>query len=298
MQLSTHGKFVLGGTIGGILAFVILVIAIMCTISISPGQVGVLYDRAKGGVQKDPLLQGFHVIMPIKQSVQEYPVSTQTLELTASKTEGSPEDESWLIPTKENLNVNIDSYLSYHIEPAMAPHVYNKFRGRDIQDIAQTYIRTNMKNIAQNCTGTYSVLGIAGDQREEACNLITNNLKEFFGPDGIVVERFNFGEVRLPSSIQASVNDKINSAQQAQQAELILKKKEIEIKQAVAEAQGRAQAMTIDAKAQADANRIIAESLTPSLVQLKAIEKFNDKVNVMMVPPGMSVLSGMPGLFK
>ena len=45
------------------------------------------------------------------------------------------------------------------------------------------------------------------------------------------------------------------------------------------EAQGRADAVAIEAKAQSVANKVIAESLTPSLLQMQQIEvqgKFNE----------------------
>lgn len=292
--MNRRGKFFIGLIGFGVIAAIFLIGLFMSLVSVKPGYVGVIYDRQKGGIQEQVWNQGWHFKMPIRQSVTQYPVSTQTLVLTKAETEGSEADDSFQLPTKENQNVNVDCYLTYHVDATKAGKVYTKFRGADIESIASDYIRTNMKNIAQNVSGRYSVLGIAGEERDKIATEVTNELNKFFEPDGIVIERFSFGEVRLPQSIEASVNSKIEAAQQAQQAELILKKNQIEAEQAVAIAKGKAEAMKIEAQAQAEANKIIANSLTDQLVKLKAIEKFNDKVQIIYTPTDSNIFVGDP----
>jgi len=287
-------NFFIGLISFGVIGLIGLVILALSVVSVKPGYVGVVYDRQKGGVQQEAWNQGWHFKMPIRQSVTQYPVSTQTLVLTKAKTKDSEDDNSFALPTKENQNVSVDAHLTYHVDKDKAGNVYSKFRGAKIEVIEDSYIKTNMKNIAQNVSGTYSVLGIAGEQRDEVAAKITKELKLFFEADGIIIERFSFGEVRLPKSIEASVNEKIKAAQQAQQAESILKKKQIEADQAVAVAQGKADAMMIEAKAQAEANKIIAGSLTEQLVKLKAIEKFNDKVQIIYTPGDSNLFVGNP----
>ncbi len=274
----------------GLLSILILALSV---VSIKPGYVGVVYDRQHGGIQKEVKNQGWHFKKPIVQTITQYPISTQTLSLTRSA-DKKKENKSFALPTKENQNVDVDVYLTYHVNRDKASSVYNKFRGAKIESIAESYITTNVKNISQNVSGTYSVLGIAGEQRDAVASEITKQLKSFFEPDGVVIERFSFGEVRLPKSIEVSVNAKIKAAQEAQQAESVLKKKQIEAEQAVAVAKGKAEALLIEAEAQAKANNTVADSLTDQLVRLKAIEKFNDKVQIIYTPEDSTLFVGDP----
>jgi regulator of protease activity HflC (stomatin/prohibitin superfamily) len=75
----------------------------------------------------------------------------------------------------------------------------------------------------------------------------------------------------------------------AQKAEAEVKKKQAEAAQAEAEAQGKAkatralaegeaQAITLKAEAQARANRILAESLTPALIQYQHAIRWDGKL--------------------
>jgi regulator of protease activity HflC (stomatin/prohibitin superfamily) len=63
--------------------------------------------------------------------------------------------------------------------------------------------------------------------------------------------------------------------QQAQQAEYELQRQQTLAKAKVAEAEGDAQSTLVKAKAQAEANRLLQESLTPLLIQNKAIDRWN-----------------------
>src|SRR2546429_9098382 len=71
------------------------------------------------------------------------------------------------------------------------------------------------------------------------------------------------------------MQQKMGAQQNAQQADYELQRQQTLAKAKVAEAEGDAQAPLVKAKAQAEANKLLQESLTPLLIQNKAIDKRN-----------------------
>lgn len=55
-------------------------------------------------------------------------------------------------------------------------------------------------------------------------------------------------------------------------------------------AKGRAGVLTTEATAQAEANRTIAESLTPMLIQFQALQKLADNVKIVFMPSGQGLI--------
>ncbi|MEQ1919898.1 MAG: hypothetical protein ABL955_11925, partial [Elusimicrobiota bacterium] len=71
---------------------------------------------------------------------------------------------------------------------------------------------------------------------------------------------------------------KMAAQQQAQQAEYELQKQETLAKAAVAQAEGEAKSTLVRAKAQAESNRLLQSSLTQTLVNYRAIDKWNGQL--------------------
>ncbi len=71
------------------------------------------------------------------------------------------------------------------------------------------------------------------------------------------------------------------ATQRAQEAQNKVAQSRAEAEQRVAEANGIAQSVLIKAKAQADANRILNESLTPMLIQYEGLQRWNGTLPLM-----------------
>ena len=81
----------------------------------------------------------------------------------------------------------------------------------------------------------------------------------------------NLGASHLPDVIEKQLQQKMA----AQQAEYELQRQQTLAKAKVAEADGDAQSTLVKARAQAEANKLLQEALTPLLIQNKAIERWN-----------------------
>jgi regulator of protease activity HflC (stomatin/prohibitin superfamily) len=96
---------------------------------------------------------------------------------------------------------------------------------------------------------------------------------------GIIVEGiYLVGDLRLPDTVIQAINAKISATQKAQQRENEIRQAEAEAKKKVEEARGEAASILEVANAQAQANKILAASLTSELVQYKTVEKWNGQL--------------------
>ena len=97
------------GLLGGIgLAFVIvagLICGAKCTTRVPAGYVAIEY-KMNGGISKDVLPQGWHVVSPtVKTSL--YSVGIEQSYLTSEDKGDSPKDESFKTPTADGKQIRI-----------------------------------------------------------------------------------------------------------------------------------------------------------------------------------------------
>ena len=88
-----------------------------------------------------------------------------------------------------------------------------------------------------------------------------------------------------PETFKKAIEAKNNAVQGALMAENKVKQAEAEAKIKVATAEGNAQAMLTSAKAEAEANRMKQVTLTPLLLQLEYINKWDGKLPVYGTAP-------------
>src|SRR5262245_38896617 len=111
-----------------IIAFFVIVSATVTRID--AGHVGIRVRLAGSarGVQDIPVVTGWVFFDPLTEQIVEFPTSVQNVVWTASQNEGRAVDESITFSSAEGVNINSDIGLSFHIDPALAPHLYLRFR--------------------------------------------------------------------------------------------------------------------------------------------------------------------------
>lgn len=86
--------------------------------------------------------------------------------------------------------------------------------------------------------------------------------------------------MRLPDNIVRAINSKIEATQKAQQRENELQTAAAQAQIAREEARGVADAKVIAAEGEAEANRKVAKSLTPELIEYIMSQKWDGKTPV------------------
>jgi regulator of protease activity HflC (stomatin/prohibitin superfamily) len=244
---------------------------------IRPGNAGVVFNRWSGSLRATG--QGIVWRVPWITQVQSYPVALRTYTMVARSAEGSARgDDSIDLPTKEGQHIRQDISVTYNTSQEKAADVFRAFRGADIDDIEATFIRRTIITVAQNVAGQMALTDLIANQRGQLQDSIQEHLAEQMTKMGFVVDKVNLGASHLPQAIEAQMQQKMAAQQTAQQAEYELQRQQTLAKAKVAEAEGDAQSTLVKAKAQAEANHLLQETLTPMLLQSKAIDRWNGTV--------------------
>lgn len=244
---------------------------------VEPGHVGILIHRVGGGVDKTPLGPGLHVRNPVTSQIEEYPVFMQTFVLTRDSREGSPGNDEINVNSKEGQPISLDVAMSFELEPAKVPALYETFR-TDIHTIQHGYVKQTIRQALQEIVGDEAIADIMGPKKAETVSRVQGLLGERLASYGIVVKQFTLNEFRAPPSVIDAINTKNVMQQQALTAQNELQKNEFQARGDSIKAAGRAKAILAEAEAQARANRMISESITTTLVQYRLIEKWNGQM--------------------
>lgn len=276
----------------GVIFFVLLaaggIVSCMKVVHIAPGHVGVMVKKCGGGgVDETPLQTGYHWRELFCEEVVEYPISMQSLILTKNPHEGEGDevDQSITVTSSEGLNISLDVALNFTLDAAKVPSIYKQWRA-PISDISAKYIRQTIREALQIEFAKFTAEELYSSKKEVARTETEKRLIDKLGPMGFVTSQFTINRIEPPTQVVTAINAKVAMAQQAQQSQQEVKKKEAEAAQAVAvargkadamkaEAEGEAQAITLRAEAQAKANKILAESVTPELVEYEKVRRWN-----------------------
>lgn len=279
------------GLIGGIAVGVILVITLVLlglSVKIIPaGYVGVVYN-INGGVSGEILTQGWNLVAPPKK-VTTYSIGIEQSYLTSDKKGDSPKDESFSIPTSDGKTVQVDLEFSYRFDENRIANTFVLFKGKSGEQIKDTFIKPKIVAWTQEVSANYPVTDIFGDKRTEINAELDEYLKDKFDKYGIVIDTVNFTNISVDSETAAAIQKKVNAQQELELANIeaqtakVQANKEKEVAQisadkAVIEAKANAEATRIAAEAEAEANKEIAASLTPELIEKIKYEKWNGEL--------------------
>src|SRR5262245_47877810 len=135
-----------------------------CVTRIDAAHVGIRVKLAGSsrGVQDIPVVTGWVVFNPLTEQIVEFPTSVQNVTWTASPHEGRQVDESLTFSSQEGVNINSDIGLSFHIEPALAPHLYLRFRQPNLLLLADGYVRNAVREAFNDVASRMAVQDIYG----------------------------------------------------------------------------------------------------------------------------------------
>ena len=290
------------GKIGAIVLAIVMVVgmalAAMCLERVPTGHVGVVYNM-NGGVDGEVLTQGWHMVSPTKK-VTTYSIGIEQSYLTAANKGDSKNDESFSTPTADGKSLTVDLEFSYRFDETCITNTFTRFKGQSGEDVKNTFIKPKMIAWTQEVTAKYPVTDVFGDKRQELNEALDVYLKEKFVPYGIIIDTVNFTNIATDEETQAAIQKKVTAQQEMELAEIESKtakiqaekdkevaliaaqkdkeKAEIEAEMLKIEAEGKAQAEMIAAEAQAEANRKIAASLTPELIEKIKYEQWNGEL--------------------
>ena len=294
-------KGLIGGVITGIGIILAVICLIVCVEKVPTGYVGVVYNM-NGGVDGEVLSQGWHLVSPTKK-VTTYSIGLEQSYLTSEDKGDSPHDESFSIPTSDGKTVRVNLEFSYRFDEARVAQTFTTFKGKSGDKIKDSFIKPKIVAWTQEVSANYPVTDIFGDKRTEINAELDTYLRNKFDQYGIIIDTVNFTDISVDDETAAAIQKKVTAQQElelanieAQTAKVQAEKErqvaEINAEKQIIDANAKAEVMKIEAEAEAQANREIAASLTPTLVDKIKYERWNGELPT--VSGGSSIVNIEP----
>jgi len=267
--------------------------SVACT-RVGAGYVGIKVNMSgsQKGVEDFPTTTGWVFYNPVSTQVFEYPTYMQTVRWTRPTEEGAPNEEL-TFNTGDQMAISADVAIAYSISPDKVPAFYVTFRNDDITTFSHGFLRNVTRDKFDAVAGKYKIEQIMSNNAA-FMDEVRNALKTELLPYGVILNQLGFvGAVRPPAPVVAAINAKVQAQQIATQKETELLQVQADAAKVIAAADGEAQATMKKAEAEARANNLINNSLTPSLIEYERTKKWNGSLP--MVTGGATPLINLPG---
>ena len=229
------------------------------------------------------LNEGLQTKLPFLDSVEKMSVQTQKYETNSSAI------------TKDLQDVSTTIALNWKLDAGMAAEVYRTLGLEFIERIAAPAIQETIKQVTAQFNAEDLIL-----KRDQVKAAITDSLSSRLSERGIITEMVSITNFQFSDTFTAAIEAKVAAEQAVLEATNKLERVKVEALQREAEAKGEADARIAKAigeaeyirvvtDAQVAANKAIAESLTPEVLQYILLDRIGEDIKVMVIPSGQGL---------
>ena len=231
----------------GVVIFIAVVLFFNSLTIVRAGQRGVVLTW--GAVSDTIFDEGLHFKIPIAQRVKKIDVRIQKDEVPAAAA------------SKDLQVVTSTIALNYHLDPNQVNKVWQEV-GKDYNS---RIIAPSIQEAVKATTAKFTAEELI-TKREEVKEAIKLSLTDRLIVRGIIVDEFNIVDFDFSRAFNEAIEMKVTAEQLKLKADRDLERIKIEKEQIITAAQGKAEAIRIEAQALLQ---------NPKVVQLRAIEKWN-----------------------
>ncbi|HLF86682.1 MAG TPA: prohibitin family protein [Nitrospiria bacterium] len=241
--LFAQGPKLLVYVVAGIIILIILGSSFR---TIGPGERGIVFSQI-GGVKDVILDEGIRFKIPFVEDIIKADVRIQK-----SQTEASA-------ASKDLQTVSSTIAVNYHVDPSKVNKIFQEvglaFKDRIIDPAVQEAV----KAAAAQFTAEELIT-----RRSEVKDQIKESLAKRLLVFNIIVDEFNIVDFSFSQQFNAAIESKQTAEQQALKAKRDLDRIKIEGEQKI-----------VQAKAESESQRLQKETISPIILQLRAIEKWD-----------------------
>jgi len=234
----------------GVVVFIVVVLFFNSLTIVRAGQRGVVLTW--GAVSNTIFDEGLHFKIPIAQTVKKIDVRIQKDEVPAAAA------------SKDLQVVTSTIALNYHIDPNQVNRIW--------QEVGKDYniriIAPSIQEAVKATTAKFTAEELI-TKREQVKEAIKLSLAERLIARGIIVDEFNIVNFDFSKAFNEAIEMKVTAEQLKLKADRDLERIKIEKEQMITAAQGKAEAIRIEAQA------LMAN---PKVVELRYIEKWDGKM--------------------
>jgi regulator of protease activity HflC (stomatin/prohibitin superfamily) len=216
-----------------------------CTV-VRPGQVAV--KQRLGKLNKNVYSEGIVGFNPFLTKVIKTSTQTNNLKLVLN------------LPSKEGLSVTSEISILHRIEKDSIANILRTYGPRYESIIASVF-----RSASSDVCAKYFAKDMHSGMRADIEKSIQTKMEELLEGSGIVIESVLMKSIKLPNGLATSIEQKLQAEQDALRMKFILQQEKLEADRKIIEATGTR-----------DAQKILAEGLTPEIIKLKSIEAFRE----------------------
>lgn len=227
------------------IVIVFLIIAINSTfVILQPTQRGVVFKKYSTGLDVDNVMhEGLNIVAPWNDVIK-FEVAEQQIEETMD------------VMSQDGLAITIDVSLRFRPKADRVGYLYQSFRA----DYINSFVRPELRSAVRRTIGQYTPEELYATKRQEIEIVVQDNTRKILEENNVELRALLFRSIKLPVSIQKSIEEKLSADQEAQKYNYIIEREKKE-----------AERRRIDAEGKAVANRILSASLTDKILKEKGI---------------------------
>jgi regulator of protease activity HflC (stomatin/prohibitin superfamily) len=249
-----------GKTIGiGVLIIVCVLVILNCLVSVKPSKIGVVTSFGK--IQDETLGEGLHAVAPWVKVNQ---ISVGINRATIQNAEAA---------SKDLQSVTTTLTLNYSVQRDKAKQLYAM---SPAMTYVEDYIDPAVYEVFKAVAAKYSAEQLVTSRQivsDDIHKTLTTKLQQY----GISVRDINITNFAFSKEFNKAIEQKVTATQNAEKAQRDLQRIQYEAQQKVAQAEGEAKAIAIQAEA-------IKSTGGTEYLQLQAINKWDGKLPVYMTP--------------
>lgn len=233
----------------GLLILFLLIILFASFQVVGAGERGVVFSKLSG-IKNVQLGEGLHFKMPFIEEIIPIDVKVQKSQTDARAA------------SKDLQNVSSTIAINFHIDPGRAQKIYQEIGLSYKERVVDPAVQEAVKSVTAHFTAEELIT-----RRAEVKDAIKQSLSERLLKFNILVDEFSIINFEFSHEFNVAIEAKQSAEQSALKAKRDLDRIRIEADQRITQA-----------RAEAEGQRLQRETLTPILLQLRAIEKWDGKL--------------------
>ncbi len=230
------------GFIIGAIILIGIIIVLFPVVVIRAGDRGVVFNNLSG-LENRILDEGIHVRIPLVENVTHVSVRVQKTEVHAEAA------------SKDLQTVNTDIVVNWHMDASRVNRIYQEIGNEEaVQDRILTPAVSEVVKAATAKNTASDVLAKRAELKLSIDKALSDRLKKY----SILLDDVSIVNVNFTPEFNRAIEDKQIAQQQAEQARFLVEK----------------------ARKEAEANSLKQQSLTPQILQQRALEKWDGKLPI------------------
>jgi regulator of protease activity HflC (stomatin/prohibitin superfamily) len=229
----------------------------LAVVVVPSGMAGVRVSQVSGTLP-GTLYPGTHLVMPLIQRVELY--NTRERVYTTEADNRKSRDAVLKVQSREGLTIGLGISVRYRLDPQRLPYIHSNLPQPLDAEIVPPVVASVFRQVVPN----YMVREVFSAKREEVRRATSEAITRKLAVDGILVKEVMMRDIVLPAEYAKGLEGLLLKEQESERLtiELDVKQKMVRTAELEAEAdkirelkraEGRAQIVVLDAKAQADA---------------------------------------------